>query len=108
VKRRTRATAIARLAGRLATASLVLVFVSLIVVQFARIIHANVAMAEELARARADVRALEERKRRDLEEIRRLSTPAGAIPLIHERLRLVRPNEELIFLERPLSPSPSP
>ena len=50
--------------------------------------------------------ALQPRIRRDDQqrELRRLRDPQGAVPEIHDRLRLVRPNETLIFV----FPKPAP
>jgi cell division protein FtsB len=103
VKRRTRASLVVRLAGRI-TATLValLVFV-LVTIQFARVIDENVALARELSSTQADVSALQVHRTRQLRELRRLQDPDGAIPEIHDRLRLVRPNETIIFV----SPAPS-
>jgi len=102
VKRRTGASPIVRLAGRI-TATLValLVFV-LVTIQFARVAHQNIALAEELSTTQADVTALQSRQAEQLRELRRLRDPEGAVPEIHDRLRLVRPNETIIFV----SPAP--
>ena len=102
MKRRTGASLIVRLASRI-TATLValLVFV-LVTIQFARVAHQNIALARELSVANADVAALEAHRAEQLRELRRLRDPEGAVPEIHDRLRLVRPNETIIFV----SPAP--
>jgi cell division protein FtsB len=83
-----------------------LVFV-LVAVQFGRIIHENVAMAQELSSVQGDVHTLEARRREQIRELRRLADPEGAVPEIHDRLRLVRPNEALIFVKpAPATPAP--
>ena len=46
----------------------------------------------------ADLHAKEQQQQRTIE---RLSDPEGAVPAIHERLRLVGPGEELIYLQQP-------
>jgi cell division protein FtsB len=48
--------------------------------------------------------ALERRRDDQQRELRRLRDPQGAVPEIHDRLRLVRPNETLIFV----FPKPAP
>lgn len=93
-----------RLAGRITAAGLALLVVTLVVVQFARAIGENLAAQRELSTIRADMVSLERRRDEQEQELRRLRDPAGVIPEIHDRLRLVRPNETLIFV----SPQPSP
>jgi cell division protein FtsB len=91
-----------RLAGRLLAAALALLVVTLVVIQFARAIGENLAAAHELSAIRSDITALERHRDEQQRELRRLRDPQGAIPEIHDRLRLVRPNEALIFV----SPQP--
>ena len=104
VKRPTRAPFIFRLLGRVSATLVALVIFALVGVQFARVIHQNIALAQDLSSTQADVTALEARKRWQLRELQRLQDPQGAIPDIHDRLRLVRHNEAIIFV----SPAPSP
>jgi cell division protein FtsB len=104
VRKRSRAANVVALCGRIAVAAVGLLVLVLAGVQFARVIGQNVSLARQLASASADVRSLEARRERQLNQIRRLQDPQGAVPEIHERLRLVRPNEEIIFV----SPLPSP
>jgi cell division protein FtsB len=92
-----------RFAGRLATVSVAILILLMVSVQFTRIIGQNVAMARELSSVRNDITTLRLRREREQREIERLESPDGAIPEIHERLRLVRPNEVLIFV----SPAPA-
>jgi cell division protein FtsB len=103
VKRRTRLAAIVTLAGRVAVWSVALCVLVLAGVQFARVVDRNVALAHELSSTNADVSTLEVREQRQRQNIQRLKDPEGAVPEIHDRLRLVKPNEEIIFL----SPAPS-
>ena len=77
---------------------------SLAGIQFARLIDQNIAMEHELGATHADIAALKVRRERQMRELRRLQDPEGAIPDIHERLRLVGPKEEMIFV----SPAPLP
>lgn len=83
--------------------AIALLVVTLVVIQFARAIGENVAAARELASIRSDVATLKARREDQLRELRRLRDPQGAVPEIHDRLRLVRPNEALIFV----SPQPA-
>ncbi len=92
-----------RFAGRITAVAIILLVVTLIAVQFARAIGENVAAARELSSLRSDIGALEHRREDQRREVRRLRDPQGAIPEIHDRLRLVRPNEALIFV----SPAPA-
>jgi hypothetical protein len=93
-----------RIAGRLAAIVLTLLIALLVGIQFARVIQQNVAMAQELRSVRADIVSLERRRMHQQRELVRLEDPIGAVPEIHDRLRLVRSNEAIIFL----SPAPSP
>ncbi|HEY1883686.1 MAG TPA: hypothetical protein VGG51_11665 [Candidatus Cybelea sp.] len=77
---------------------------SLIVVQFVRAIGQNVAAAHQLSSLQTDIAALERQRDEQQRELRRLRDPEGAVPEIHDRLRLVRPNEAMVFI----SPAPAP
>lgn len=81
---------------------------ALVALQFANIVARNLAVAREVAASRADLAALDAKKREQLRTIARLSDPRGAIPEIHDKLRLVGPHEELIFVEGGPSPTPEP
>jgi cell division protein FtsB len=91
-----------RFASRVTATALVLLVVTLVAVQFARAIGQNLTAAHELQSVRSDIAALQRRRAEQQLELRRLRDPQGAIPEIHDRLRLVRPNETLIFV----SPQP--
>jgi cell division protein FtsB len=95
----------ARLAGGMSLLAVCLCVLGVVAMQFTGIVAKNVAVAQEVATSRADIRALRERERRQLQVIRRLSDPEGAIPEIHERLRLVGPHEEIIYV--PGLPAPT-
>lgn len=103
VKRRARAPLALRLAGRVGAASIALLIFALVVVQFARVIDQNVALARDLSATQAEIDSLQARREWQVRELRRLQDPEGAVPEIHERLKLVRPNEAIIFV----SPAPS-
>jgi cell division protein FtsB len=107
LKRRVRP--VLRLAGRIVAAGVSVLIVTLVVVQFARAIGENVGTARELSSIRADITSLEKRRKEQRQELRRLRDPQGAVPEIHDRLRLVRPNEAIIFVSpQPASPTPAP
>ena len=61
----------------------------------------NVAMAHSLSSVQKDILALRHQKRSEERQIRRLMDPQGAIPEIHDRLHLVRPNETIIYVKQP-------
>ncbi len=104
MKRNVRALGFVRLAGRLGTVAMIAIVAVLVGVQFERVIQANVAMATQLASVHNDISALQVRRAIQVRDLQRLRTPKGAIPEIHDRLRLVGPNEALIFI-KPASPS---
>ncbi len=104
VKRKTQAPLVYRLLGRVFTTFIALLIFGLVGVQFARVIRDNVALARELHATRHEISALQARRRWQMRELRRLSNPEGAVPDIHDRLRMTRPNEAIIFV----SPAPSP
>jgi cell division protein FtsB len=92
-----------RLTSRIAVVAFGLLIATLVVIQFARAIGQNLAAARELSAIHSDIKALERRRDEQEREVRRLRDPQGAIPEIHDRLRLIRPNEALIFV----SPQPA-
>ncbi len=94
---------IVRFFGRFVAVSVAVLIILLVGVQFARAIDQNVAMARELSSVRSDIDALKLRRERQRRELVRLEDPQGAVPEIHDRLRMVRPNETIIFV----SPAPS-
>jgi hypothetical protein len=97
------AARVLRLTGRLTLAAVVSCALVLVAVQFSGIVEKNIAMAREIQASRADIRALEKRERDQQRTLRRLASPEGAVPEIHQKLRLVGPHEELIFVR----PDPS-
>jgi len=101
---RRRGNQVLRFAGRLTAAAIALLVGTLITIQFARALGENLTAAHELAAIRSDISDLSRRRDEQQQELRRLRDPEGAIPEIHDRLRLVRPNEALIFI----SPQPAP
>ncbi len=94
------AAGLVRLLSRLVFVCVSVVVLTLVSIQFARIVGENIAMAQSLASVRHDVRALDERTRRDRSEMRRLLDPQGAVPAIHQRLHLVAPGEAIIYVKR--------
>jgi cell division protein FtsB len=77
---------------------------TLVSIQFAHIVNENLAMARSLSSTQSDVTSLRERRRTQEREIRRLMDPEGAVPEIHERLHLTRPNEAVIYVKNPAPP----
>ncbi|MGP6158228.1 MAG: hypothetical protein ACLPYS_12120 [Vulcanimicrobiaceae bacterium] len=92
-----------RLGGRVALAVVALAVLAVICLQFARVGARNLAVWRDLSSERAEVADLRERERRQELTIRRLSDRRGAIPEIHEKLQLVGPHEELIFVRHAAS-----
>jgi cell division protein FtsB len=88
-----------RYLGRLGVVAVALVVLSLIGVQYARVIGRNIALAHELRDVERDVVTLRARKTQQERDIRRLSDPRGAIPEIHDRLHLVGDREAIIYLK---------
>jgi hypothetical protein len=88
-----------RALGRLGVVAVALVALSVIGVQYARVIGRNIALAHELREVEHDVLALRARKTQQERDIRRLSDPRGAIPEIHDRLHLVGDKEAIVYLK---------
>lgn len=99
-----RTRGILRLAGRVTAAAILFLVSTLVGAQYVRAIGENLAVVHELSSIRADISTLEKRRDEQRRELVRLRDPQGAVPEIHDRLRLVRPNEALIFV----SPEPAP
>jgi hypothetical protein len=97
-----------RFAGRITAVAIALLVVALVAVQFARAIGENLTAVHELSSIRTDISALEKRRDDQRRELIRLRDPQGAIPEIHDRLRLVRPNEAIIFVSPQPAATPSP
>ena len=75
-------------------------FAILVTVQYARIIERNVTYVQAVHDVERDIGTLEQKRDRQLRQIRRLSDPQGAIPEIHDRLHLVGDHEAIIYLKR--------
>ncbi len=88
----------------LATAAVLVV----IAVQVGEIVAKNVDVQSRVSAAQSDIVALRAKRAEQLQAIRRLSDPRGAIPEIHDKLRMVGPHEELIYLSGADAPSPGP
>ncbi|MBV8601305.1 MAG: hypothetical protein JO359_07050 [Candidatus Eremiobacteraeota bacterium] len=87
-----------RLGGRAIVVTIVLVFATLVAIQYARVLRRNVILARSLATIDRDIAALKLAREERLAKIRRLEDPRGAIPEIHDRLRLLGPDEALIYI----------
>lgn len=99
MKRQTKTAGIVRLCSRLIFGLVAVVVFTLVSIQFARIVNENVAMAGSLTSVQQDVTQLRRHKQETERELRRLLDPQGAIPAIHDRLHLVRPNEAIIYIK---------
>jgi hypothetical protein len=75
-------------------------FAILVTVQYARIIESNGTYVQQVHDVQRDIGALEQKRDRQLRQIRRLSDPQGSIPEIHDRLHLVGDHEAIIYLKR--------
>jgi hypothetical protein len=93
-----------RAASRIGIASVVLVAIALIGVQYARIIGRNLALAHELRDVQHDVAALRAKRSQQVIDIKRLSDARGAVPEIHDRLHLVGDHEAIIYVKRGHAP----
>ncbi len=89
-----------RLVGRIGVVIVAVFLVTVIGIQYARVIGRNVALAHELHSAQDDVAVLKSKRVTQEREIRRLSDPHGAIPEIHDRLHLVGDKQAIIYLKR--------
>lgn len=91
---------IVRASARAGIAALACTMVALVTIQFGRIVERNVNYARQVSDVQHDVAGLERKREAQLREIRRLSDPQGAIPEIHDRLRLVTDKEAIIYLKK--------
>jgi len=87
-----------RVASRLAFVIAIVCVLGVVGMQFEGILAKNLAVAHELSASRADIAELRQRKARQMRTIERLQSAAGAVPEIHEKLRLVGPREEIIYV----------
>jgi hypothetical protein len=102
------ARAIARGTSRATLAIVVAAVVALCGLQFEQIVAKNLALAHQLASSHDRAAALRAHIRNQRRAIDRLSTPDGAIPEIHDELRLVAPNEEVIYVRGAAQATPEP
>jgi cell division protein FtsB len=89
-----------RLLGRITIVAIAGAFITVVGLQYARIIGKNAGMAAQLAAAQNDVRDLQAKRTEQAQHIRRLSDPAGAIPEIHDKLHLVGDHETIIYIKK--------
>jgi hypothetical protein len=85
--------------GRGVFVAVILGVLTMVAIQYARIVHRNVVLAHALWVVQTDITHLESEKDRRSATITRLSDPQGAIPEIHDRLHLMKPNESIIYLK---------
>jgi hypothetical protein len=103
-----RTAALFRLLGRIGVVCVAVVALSLIGVQYARVIGRNIALAHELRDVERDVIALKAKRAQQQRDISRLSDPHGAVPEIHDRLHMVGDHEAIIYLKRTKPAAPDP
>jgi hypothetical protein len=89
-----------RLLGRIGVVCVAAAFITVVGLQYARIVGKNIALAHELHGVEDDVRMLQAKRIAQEREIRRLSDPEGAIPEIHDKLHLVGDHEAIIYLKK--------
>jgi len=89
-----------RLAGYGAAGSIACVLAVVMVLSCVRVVGRNIALAHELHHVEDDVQTLQARRIAQERDITRLSDPSGSIPEIHEKLRLVRDDEAIIYLKK--------
>ena len=94
-----------RLCTAVGAAAVAFAVLALIVIQCARLVQRNVALTRELAVVKSEVGDLQRKRAEQQRTIRRLHDPLGAVPEIHQRLRLVRPGETIIYVKG-ASPEP--
>jgi hypothetical protein len=97
-----------RYLGRVGIVAVALVVISLIGVQYARVIGRNMALASELHAVQNDVVSLRAHRAEQKRELSRLSDPHGAVPEIHDRLHLVGDDEAIIYLKKGRMSGPEP
>jgi hypothetical protein len=90
--------ALLRVAGRCIVAVVIFSCAMLVAVQYWRLVEQKLALSAQYGEAQNDVASLRALRAHQWNEIRRLSDPQGAIPEIHDRLRMVGKNEALIYV----------
>ncbi len=98
----------ARVGGRIGALILLAGVFATVAIQFEGILAKNVAIADEIATTQVQIDMLHVRTQEQARAIRRLSDPRGAIPEIHEKLKLVGPREEIIYVRGLPTPTPQP
>lgn len=88
------------------------IFTLVVVVQYVRIIDRNIEVAWQVRDHEAIIRQLRSATEQQQRHIARLERGDGAIPEIHDRLRLVAPGEAIVYLrhdgeggDRPFAPA---
>lgn len=91
---------ILRVLGRIGIVVFACAFLTVVGLQYARVLHKDIALAHELDAVHNDVLALQAKRIEQQREIRRLSDPHGAIPEIHDKLHMVTGREAIIYLKK--------
>ncbi len=97
-----------RVGGRIGALVFLVAILATVAIQFEGILAKNVAVAHEIATTQTQIDDLRSREREQRRTIERLSDPRGAIPEIHEKLKLVGPHEEIIYVRGLATPTPQP
>ena len=95
-----------RLVARVASLAAGVAVLVLVGAQFSHAVAMNLDLAHRVAAAQAEHTQLMTDNARLRAQIRRLQTPEGAIPAIHDELHLVRPREEIIYVQGDNAGSP--
>lgn len=98
----------ARVGGRIGAVLFLAAILATVAIQFEGIVAKNVAVAHEIATTQRQIDGLRLREREQRRTIERLTDPRGAIPEIHEKLKVVGPHEEIIYVRGLATPTPQP
>ncbi len=97
-----------RAGGRIALYGAAAGAFALVAMQVEVVVAKNVAIVRELRDTQDDVASLKDRRREQERTLRRLRDARGAVPEIHDKLRLVGPREQIFFVRGLPRPTPQP
>ena len=97
-----------RVGSRIAIALGAMAMLVLVAMQVEVVVAKNVAIVRDLRDTQDDIAALRRREREQEHALFRLRDARGAIPEIHDKLRLVGPHEELFSVRGLPDPTPAP
>jgi len=90
--------------GRVVLGLVAVAFLTVVGIQYGKIVMKNIALRDELDATQRHVVAMQRRIVDQQRDIARLSDPQGAVPEIHARLHLVSPHESIVILKAAPSP----